>query len=378
MKKHSILIVDDEQENINLLSNILGNDYYLYKARDGAAALGLLRKHDIDMVLSDQRMPGLTGVEVLEKAREIRPDSVRLLITAYPDVENAIQAINRGQVKRYIAKPFDPAELRALIAQEMEHLDLVLANRRLNEEMGRMVDELFKANRELRELNRMKDQFLANCSHELKTPLVSGLGYIDLMLSGGLGKLDARQEKGLRIAHRNLERLLGLIENLLAMAKARYKPEALQVTRFDLRGLVEECVESLRARSRKKSLDVRVRLPRRLPPVEGDERKIHSVLTNVLANAEKFTPDRARIEIRVRRGPDGKCQVAVADNGVGPGEAGGRIELFRSTSDARYSGLGIGLMLARQILQSHGCEIQLDRGRRRGAVVRFDLPLFRG
>jgi signal transduction histidine kinase len=375
VKKHSILIVDDEQENINLLANILGDDYHLYRARDGAKALALLKRCEIHMILTDQRMPGLTGVELLEKAREIRPECVRILVTAYPDVNNAILAINRGQVSRYIAKPFDSRELKVVIAQELEHLDLMISNRRLNEELGRMVDELFRANRDLRDLNQMKDQFLANCSHELKTPLVSGMGYLDLMLSGGLGKLDPRQEKGMRIAHRNLERLLGLIENLLALAKQRFRPDELKVTRFDLKPLVDECVESLRGRARKRRLEVRTAWPRVRPQVEADERKIHSVLTNVLANAEKFTPEEARIAIRVGAGKANRCTVWIRDNGVGPDEALGNIQLFKSTKDPRFAGLGIGLTLARQILQAHGCDISLTRNRRRGAVVRFDLPL---
>jgi signal transduction histidine kinase len=373
-KKHSILIVDDEQENINLLTNILGGDYVLHQALDGGQALSLLRKNEINMIVTDQRMPGLTGVELLERARETRPDCVRLLITAYPDVNNAIQAINRGHVHRYIAKPFDSVELKLAIQQELEHHDLVRANRRLNEEMGRMVDELFRANRELRELNQMKDQFLANCSHELKTPLVSGMGYVDLLLSGGMGHLDPRQEKGLKIAHRNLERLLGLIENLLALAKARFRPEELRVARFDLRPLLDECVESLRARARKKSLKVKIALPRGRCWVDGDERKIHSVITNVLANAEKFTPEDARIDIRVQPQKEGKLRVTVTDNGVGLQQGQGDIQPFKTTNDLRYAGMGIGLTLARQILQAHQCDITLARGPKGGARVQFDLP----
>jgi signal transduction histidine kinase len=299
-----------------------------------------------------------------------------MLVTAYPDVTDAIQAINRGHVNRYITKPFDARELKLSVQRELEHLDVVRANRRLNEEMARMVDELFKANRELRDLNRMKDQFLANCSHELKTPLVSGMGYVDLLLSGGMGPLESRQDKGLRIAYRNLERLLGLIENLLALAKGRFRPEALRRARFPLRPLVEECVESLKARARKGSLRVRVSWPRGEIQVEGDERKIHSVFTNVLANAEKFTPDQARIRIRVRAGKDGRCRVEVTDNGKGP-EAGGEIEMFKTTSDPRTAGLGIGLTLARQILEAHGGGISLERLPRGGARAAFDLPLAR-
>jgi signal transduction histidine kinase len=377
-KKHAILIVDDEQENINLLTNILGENYFLYQALDASQALSFLKKNEIHLILTDQRMPGMTGVELLEKAREVRPDCVRMLITAYPDVQNAIQAINRGHVHRYIAKPFDSAELKLAILQELEHLDLVRANRRLNEEMGRMVDELFRANRELRDLNQMKDQFLANCSHELKTPLVSGMGYVDLMLTGSMGHLDPRQEKGLRIAHRNLERLLGLIENLLALAKARFRPEELKIVRFDLRPLLEECVESLRARARKKSLQVRTTLPKGKIPVDGDERKIHSVITNVLANAEKFSPDEARIDIRVGAPKEGRLKVTVTDNGVGLKEAKAEIQPFKTTSDFRYAGMGIGLTLARQILQQHQCDIVLERAPQGGARVQFDLPSGRG
>ncbi len=377
-KKHAILIVDDEQENINLLSNILGEEYSLYQALDAAQALSFLKKNEIHLILTDQRMPGLSGVELLEKAREIRPDSVRMLVTAYPDVNNAIQAINRGHVHRYIAKPFDSAELKVAIQQELEHLDLVRANRHLNEEMGRMVDELFRANRELRDLNQMKDQFLANCSHELKTPLVSGMGYVDLMLSGGMGALDPRQEKGLRIAHRNLERLLGLIENLLALAKAKFKPEEVKIARFDLRPLIEECVESLRARARKKSLRVKAVLPKRKIPVDADERKIHSVITNVLANAEKFSPEDARIDIRVSGPKAGRIRVTVTDNGIGLKEPKADIQPFKTTSDFRYAGMGIGLTLARQILQQHKCDIVLEQSPQGGARVQFDLPSGRG
>lgn len=378
MKRHAVLIVDDQPENVNLLANLLGDRYALYKARDGASAIEILRRQDIHLILTDQRMPGMTGVELLEKARRIRPDCVRMLVTAYPDVQNAIEAINRGHVSRYVTKPFDPDELRLDIARELEHLDLVRANRRLQEEMARMVDELFRANQELRELNRMKDQFLANCSHELKTPLVSGMGYIDLLLSGGMGRLEPRQEKGLRIAHRNLERLLGLIENLLAMARARYRPDELKVTRFDLKPLVDECVASLRARARKRRLRVRVIWPRARPVVEADERKVHSVLTNVLSNAEKFTPEDARIEIRISGGRGGRCRVTVKDNGAGPERDPSEIRLFQTSADPRYSGLGIGLMLARQILRAHGCDIELSRRRGGGAEVHFELPLARG
>ena len=120
---------------------------------------------------------------------------------------------------------------------------------------------------------------------------------------------------------------------------------------------------------------MRVAWPRKRVPIRADERKIHGVLTNVLANAEKFTPEDARIEIRVGPAKKGRCRVLVTDNGSGPENVEGGIQLFKSTNDPRTAGLGIGLMLSRQILQAHGCDIALERGRRGGAVVRFDLPV---
>lgn len=374
MTKPLVLIVDDQPENINLLANLLEDKYRILRARDAAAGLALFRKHPVDAILTDQRMPGMNGVEFLEKARAIRSECVRMLVTAYPDVNDAIEAINRGNVHRYIAKPFDGGELRLALEKELGHFQLLSANRRLNEELGRMVDELFKANRELSEVNRMKDQFLANCSHELKTPLVSGLGYLDLILSAGMGPVEPRQEKGLKIAQRNLQRLLALIESLLALAKARFCPDTLKKARFALKPLIEECVESLKGRAKKASLEVNVRIPRSLPPIEGDERKIHSVITNVLANAEKFSPERARIEIRVSPPRAGRVGVEVHDNGDGPEDPDGGIQPFKTSADPRFAGMGIGLSMAREFLKAHGGTIRLGRAPGGGARVEFDLP----
>jgi signal transduction histidine kinase len=378
-KRYTVLAVDDEKENLNLLARILEDRHRVLLARDGKSALELLRKHDIHLVLADQRMPGMSGVELLEEVRARHPQPVRLLITAYPDMDVAVGAINRGGVKRFISKPYDPKELLAAVNRELEFYELDRTNRRLAEDLKGAVASLLVANRELKELDRTKDYFLANVSHELKTPLVSGIGYLELIRTGGLGPVPARMRKGLEVAHRNLQRLLRLIEDLLSLARMRHRSDPIEKSRFDLGTLIRECVGSLKARSRKESLDVRLSIPRGLPRVEGDERRIHSVLTNVLSNAEKFTPERARVVIRVTRSGRDRAEVRITDNGIGPAraKAANAFPYFKHADDPlvkKYGGLGIGLTLARDILKAHGCGITLS-GSARGAVVTFELPL---
>ena len=150
---------------------------------------------------------------------------------------------------------------------------------------------------------------------------------------------------------------------------------------FELSKLVQECVEALRGRSRKKSLSITVSIPDDLPRIHGDETKVHSVITNVLTNADKFTPDPAKIKIRARVNAKDRCIVQVTDNGIGPpqGQAGEVIQFFHHDEGDRvkkYGGLGIGLVLAREILTAHGGKIRMEaRKGHPGSIVTFDLPL---
>ena len=100
MKRHSLLLVDDKSANLDLLEKVLGKTYAIHRARGGEAAVKTLRRHEIDLVLADQRMGRMSGVKFLEKVGKVRPDAGRMLIT--PDARGAIEAINRGHVHRKI------------------------------------------------------------------------------------------------------------------------------------------------------------------------------------------------------------------------------------------------------------------------------------
>lgn len=130
-----VLAVDDEQSSLNAIYRTLRKEYDVILSLNGQSALEVLKNQKIAVILGDQRMPEMTGVEFFKKSLEIQPDAVRILITGYTDIEAIIQAINEGQVFYYINKPWEPDDLRIIIRRAAEQHQLVMENRRLVKEL---------------------------------------------------------------------------------------------------------------------------------------------------------------------------------------------------------------------------------------------------
>jgi two-component system response regulator AtoC len=135
--RYAVLAVDDEPDNLDVIRYAFKRSHPLLFAQNGADALKLLEQHDVAAIVSDQRMPAMTGLELLEQARRTRPDAVGVLLTAYGDVPMLAQAINSGLVYRYVQKPFEAADLGSAIRQAVERHHLVVENRRLVERLAR-------------------------------------------------------------------------------------------------------------------------------------------------------------------------------------------------------------------------------------------------
>jgi DNA-binding NtrC family response regulator len=127
--KHSILLVDDEPEILFSLRGLLRREFDLHTANSGAEALEVLHRHPIQVIMTDQRMPEMTGVELLRRVRGESPEAIRIVFTGYADIKAVIDAINQGQIYRYLTKPWDPDELLAVLHQACDHYDR-LAQRR--------------------------------------------------------------------------------------------------------------------------------------------------------------------------------------------------------------------------------------------------------
>lgn len=129
--KHPILVVDDEEEILFSLRGLLRQEFELHTAQSGAEAIDIMRRHVIHVIMTDQRMPQMTGVELLQQARGECPEAVRMVFTGYADIKAVIDAINQGQIFRYLTKPWDPDELVAALRQGCEEYDRLTARRNL-------------------------------------------------------------------------------------------------------------------------------------------------------------------------------------------------------------------------------------------------------
>jgi DNA-binding NtrC family response regulator len=135
MSRHGLLIVDDEKEILRSLSLTFMDDHEVFTASSGAEALEILKRQRIALVIADQRMPEMTGAELLEKVIEIDPRIIRIILTGYTDTASLIQAINKGHIYQYITKPWERHELRIVVQRALEHYELALENRRLLKEL---------------------------------------------------------------------------------------------------------------------------------------------------------------------------------------------------------------------------------------------------
>ncbi len=126
-KSHSILIVDDEPDVLFSLSGLLRRDFQVFTAESGAAALEILRDHPVQVIMTDQRMPTMTGVELMQRVRTEHPEAIRIVFTGYADARAVMDAINTGELYRYISKPWDPEDLIELLRQAAQKYDETVA-----------------------------------------------------------------------------------------------------------------------------------------------------------------------------------------------------------------------------------------------------------
>jgi putative two-component system response regulator len=140
--RHKILLIDDEPANLRLLRRVLGNEYDTLLAESGSEGISILQNEQVSLIITDQRMPGMTGVQVLQEAVQLQPQALRILLTGYTDIEALIDAINSGQIYKYVQKPWDSEDLKLTVRRAIESLELKQANDRLIVELKTALSQL--------------------------------------------------------------------------------------------------------------------------------------------------------------------------------------------------------------------------------------------
>jgi signal transduction histidine kinase len=239
--------------------------------------------------------------------------------------------------------------------------------------------KLAAQNERLVEADRLKDEFVALISHDLRTPLTSIMGYVELALEDdGEIELDRERRGYLDIVARSSQRLLRLVDDLLFVARLRAGQLDLNPAQLDLAEVAAHTVDEMRPRAERKGLTLVLEAPEPVP-VQADRGRIFQLLDNLVSNAIKFTPEGGRIEVAVARIPDG-ASVEIRDTGIGIGaaEAERVFEQFFRTSAAvkdQIPGTGLGLFIARAIAEAHGGTISAAPREIGGTVFRIDLPV---
>ena len=242
--------------------------------------------------------------------------------------------------------------------------------------------KLANLNQELKQLDRAKSDLLANVSHELRTPLTSIKGYTDYILEGKLGHITAKQEKGLVVVQRNLDRLSKLINALLDYSLMDAEKMALTINPFHLKAIAKQVLINLGSEFEKRKLRFQLEVPDDLPLVLGDREKIYQVLENLAINAMKFTENGGTITIRATPWQDDEnlwVRIMVSDTGVGiPGDAlphiFDRFYQADATSKRKYGGMGLGLAIARSIVDAHKGTISVESVIGKGTEFTVSLP----
>jgi signal transduction histidine kinase len=352
--KPNILVVDDEIGPRESLKMILHPHYNVYTADRGAQAVEILKQHPVDLVTLDLKMPGVSGINVLEKVKQHDPDIEAIIITGYGSLDTAIEGLRLGAFD-YISKPFDVNHILSLVRRGLE---------RRNAKS---------------QLRQVKSDFLSNVSHELRTPLSVVVGFVYLLLNQVIGKLTDEQQRVLETVYRNSEELLELIDNVLWMTSLNAGDANATLERFDVREVAREAMKRYEKTIQAKGLKLDLQLSEQETVLVSDRGKLERVFQNVFNNAVKFTREgQITVKVQPRAQRDG-VEIEVIDTGVGieQNKIDSIFEPFHQadTSMQRaFSGLGIGLTVARRMAELIGGRLSVTSKQGAGTRVLMSFP----
>lgn len=352
MNKTTILCVDDEPDNLDALERLFRKDYHVLRAQSGREALDILKQvqSPIALIITDQRMPEMTGVQLLEKTIQTHPETLRILLTGYTDLESVIEAVNKGQIYRYLTKPWDSLDL----LKTVEHAAETFVIRR---DLKAKTAELEKAFNELKTLDTAKSNFMILINHELKTPLTTLLSFSDLLSET---KLDDEQKSMLQRIRKSADRLKLLIDDVLLIVRAETGQLRLDKNIQIINHLEEKNYLDINKYIEQKNLTISYNFD--ALPIMCDSRLIKQVLLRLVHNAVKFAKENSTVQIISKRNLQGIDFLVINEGNPIADNVLNKIfnPFFIDENIMNHStGLGLGLSICQAILKTHQSELKM-------------------
>lgn len=381
-KKHAILYVDDEEKSLKYFHRAFADQFRILTAANAQDGYKLLEAHkdDIGLLMTDQRMPGEKGVWLLEKARQLRPRMIRILATAYSDMDAAVAAVNTGAIYKYVTKPWDPPQLENTLKRGLEFFMVQIERDQLLREKMSVLHNMMIADRIV-----SLGLLAAGLSHHIRNALVAVKTFLDLapakmeeekMNIDGLRNPDFWKEY-----YQNVQSQIGKINNMLKdLWTASEKPAFEFADRVQLRDVVSETIGQLKPSFEAKNIQIDNNIPDSLPQLHVDKPKFYRLFELLLKDEIASLPSGTRITLsaNVSNGvAAGKqsVQIQVQDNGPGLPKEALRLVfdpfVVRTDSPMEY---GIHLMACYFIVHHHGGKIDARSDEGKGTTFTLRLP----
>ncbi|HSG06184.1 MAG TPA: ATP-binding protein, partial [Nitrospiria bacterium] len=372
--KYPILYVDDEPLALETFKAQFEEDFSIYTANNADEALALLAEKEIFVLLADQRMPGLSGVELLARVKESHPEAIRMLITAYSDMEVVVDAINSGNVYRYVSKPYNEDEVRNMIRQGIETTYLIRDRKRLEAEKAENTRLMARANR----LSAV-GTLAAGMAHEINNPLTAVSAFLQMLPLKLQEK--KRDEEYFDPFYQKVCEELGRIQNLIArlLRYSRYGgQEEYLFKETHINELLEDMVTLLKPEAKKRCDEIKLRLDPAIPTVFVDQDRIKQVFMNFLLNAIQAT-EKGTITLSsgTMKSKNGGVLLKLTIEDTGSGISKQHIQkLFDPFFTTKHhEGSGLGLLTCHHIIEAHGGVIDVQSETGKGARFTVHLPL---
>jgi two-component system sensor histidine kinase/response regulator len=355
-----ILIIDDEESIRDGCRQALEKSgYTVITSGDGQEGIRIAREKRPDIAFVDLKMPGVSGMDIIDSLSREIPDIVLIVITGYASIISAVESMKKGAYD-YLPKPFTPDQLRAVTSRGLDHRNLILEARRLKEEK-----------------EQIEKNFITFVSHEMRSPLVTIEQYIESLKVIAGDCLDENARHIIERCEKRIQNLEELVEHWLDISKIENGTLTQEKEPVNLAAVVARSMEEMTPLCQRRGLEMEKDIPGDLPVVIGDEESLVRVLINIIGNATKYTLSGGRIHIAAKYN-DLDVTISISDTGAGiPRDKIPFIfePFFRGKGkEDRQRGSGLGLTFCKKIMEAHEGSIEVMSKEGEGTTFLLKFP----